>query len=121
TGGCVMKHLGLSWMTAVAAAAIAALPAQANDITTEWASVKPPPVPQLKAATVDPKTTALLVLDLMKTNCGQRSRCVATVPSVKNLRNAPRANNMMLFYTLVGQSPTPENMVDAVLAPRAGE
>ena len=48
----------------LAAAAFAVLPAQANDITTEWASVKPPPVPQLKAATVDPKTTALLILDL---------------------------------------------------------
>ena len=42
--------------------------------------VKPPPVPELKPATVDPKTTALLVLDLMKTNCGVRPRCAATVP-----------------------------------------
>jgi hypothetical protein len=37
----------------------AVLPAQANDVTTESASVKSPPVPQLKAATVDPKTMAL--------------------------------------------------------------
>ena len=101
--------------------ALAALPALANDITTEWASVKPPPVPQLKPATVEPKTTALLVLDLMKTNCGVRPRCVATVPNVRKLLDAARANNMMVFYTLVGATPTPENMVDAGLAPRAGE
>jgi nicotinamidase-related amidase len=101
--------------------ALAALPALANDITTEWASVKPPPVPQLKPATVEPKTTALLVLDLMKTNCGVRPRCVATVPNVKKLLDAARANNMMVFYTLVGATPTPENMVDAGLAPRTGE
>jgi nicotinamidase-related amidase len=117
-----MTHLTtLSSALAAAIAAFAALPALANDITTEWATVKPPPVPQLKPATVEPKTTALLVLDLMKTNCGVRPRCVATVPNVRKLLDAARANNMMVFYTLVGATPTPENMVDAGLAPRAGE
>jgi hypothetical protein len=67
----------------------AALPAQANDMTTEWATVKAPPVPQLKAATVDPKTTALLILDLMKGNCGARPRCAASVPNVKNCWKRP--------------------------------
>ena len=89
----------------LAAAAFAVLPAQANDITTEWATVKPPPVPQLKAATVDPKTTALLILDLMKGNCGARPRCAATVPNVKKLLEAARAQNMMVFYTMVGATP----------------
>jgi nicotinamidase-related amidase len=118
-----MKHLTSGCITVIAAAitAFCALPAQANDITTEWATVKPPPVPELKPATVDPKTTALLVLDLMKANCGQRPRCVATIPNVKKLLDLARANNMMVFYTLVGQTPTPENMVDQGLAPRAGE
>ena len=102
-------------------AAPAAPPAQANDITTEWATVKPPPAPELKPATVEPKTTALLVLDLMKTNCGTRPRCLATVPNVKKLLDAARMHDMMVFYTLVGQTPTVENMVDASLAPRAGE
>ena len=105
----------------LAAAAFAVLQAQANDITTEWASVKPPPVPQLKAATVDPKTTALLILDLMKGNCGARPRCAATVPNVKKLLEAARAQNMMVFYTMVGATPNPDGMVDAGLAPRAGE
>ena len=117
-------HTTPSCCAAVLAAAIAALaapPARANDITTEWATVKPPPGPQLKPATVEPKTTALLILDLMKTNCGARPRCVATVPNVKKLLDTARANNMMVFYTLVGATPTPENMVDAGLAPSAGE
>jgi nicotinamidase-related amidase len=117
-------HTTLTCCATVLAAVITALtapPAHANDITTEWATVKPPPVPQLKSATVEPKTTALLVLDLMKTNCGVRPRCVATVPNVRKLLDAARANNMMVFYTLVGATPTPENMVDAGLAPRAGE
>jgi len=120
-----MKHLARpSHRAAVLAAvitALAPLPVRANDITTEWATVKPPPVPELKPATVEPKTTALLILDFMKANCGARPRCVATVPNVKNLLDAARAHDMMVFYTLVGGTPTPEGMVDQSLAPRAGE
>src|SRR3981189_478504 len=100
--------------------ALAALPSRANDITAEWATVKPPPVPELKPATIEPKTTALLILDLMKTNCGVRPRCISTVPNVKKLLDAAQANDMMVFYTLVGgPNPTPDNMVDQSIAPRA--
>jgi nicotinamidase-related amidase len=102
-------------------AAVAASPACANDITTEWAAVKPPPVPELKPATIEPKTTALLILDLMKANCGVRPRCGTTVPNVKKLLDAARAHDMMVFYTLVGSTPTPEGMIDPGLAPRSGE
>jgi nicotinamidase-related amidase len=102
-------------------AAFAAVPAWAGDITTEWTSVKPPPVPQLKPVTVDPKTTALLVLDFMKGNCGARPRCVATVPTVKKLIDAARANTMMVVYNLTGQNAKFEDMVDQSLVPRAGE
>ncbi len=120
-----MKHLTTpSYRTAAIATvlmALAGLPARANDITTEWATVKPPAVPELKPATVDPKTTALLILDLMKTNCGVRPRCASTVPNVKKLLDEARAHNMMVFYTLVGGTPSPEGMVDQSLAPRAGE
>jgi nicotinamidase-related amidase len=98
-----------------------ALPARAADITTEWANVRPPPVPELKPAVVEPKTTALLILDLMKTNCGMRPRCLATVPNVKKLLDAARARDMVVLYTLVGQAPTVEKMVDQGLAPRPGE
>ncbi|MEA2990708.1 MAG: hypothetical protein QOG83_3419 [Alphaproteobacteria bacterium] len=103
------------------AATFAALPAAAADITTEWAGVKPPPVPELKPVTVDSKTTALLVLDLMKGNCGVRPRCVATVPAVKKLIDAARANNVMVVYNLTGQNPKFEDMVDPGIVPRPGE
>jgi nicotinamidase-related amidase len=104
-----------------ATAALAALPASAADITAEWASVKTPPAPELKQVTVDPRTTGLFVFDLMKTNCGERPRCASTVPSVKRLIDAARAHNMQIFYTLVGNDPTPNGMVDPSLAPRPGE
>jgi len=105
----------------VAAAAFAVLPTFAADVTTEWASVKPPPVPELKPVTIDPRTTGLLVFDFMKGNCGVRPRCVSSVPSVKKLIDAARANNMMIYYTLVGNDPTAAGMVDQSLAPRPNE
>jgi len=112
----------LGGAAAIAIAAVfAALPARAGDITTEWTSVKLPPVPELKPVTVDPRTTALLVLDFMKANCGQRPRCVAAVPNVKKLIDAARAHNMMIAYNLTGQNPKPEDMVDPSIAPRPGE
>src|SRR5437016_212131 len=118
-----MTHLARQFCRAAffAAAAFAALPAAAADITGEWANVKLPPVPELKPVTVDPATTGLLVLDFMKGNCGARPRCVASVPNVKKLIDAARAHNMMLFYTLVGQDRSPAGMIDQSLAPRAGE
>jgi nicotinamidase-related amidase len=119
-----MKHLAtLSCAIAIGAtiAMLGVMPVLANDITTEWASVKPPPVPELKPVTIDPKTTGLLVFDLMKGNCGVRPRCIATVPNVKKLLDEARAHNMMVFYTLVGEDPTPAGMVDQSLVPRADE
>ena len=74
----------ISLAGSVAMLAALAVQARANDITADWTSVKPPPVPELKSVTVDPKTTALLVLDFMKGNCGARPRCIATIPNVKD-------------------------------------
>jgi nicotinamidase-related amidase len=120
-----MKHFAnvscCAIVLAAAAAAFAALPARANDITQEWASVKPPPVPELKPATIDPKTTALLALDFMKTNCGARPRCASTIPVANKLIEQARAHNMLVFYTLVGADPRPDGMADAILKPRDGE
>jgi nicotinamidase-related amidase len=102
-------------------ALVGAAPANANDITQEWSSVKPPPVPELKPATIEPKTTALLVLDFMKGNCGTRPRCAATVPVANKLIAAARAHNMLLFYTVVGDNPKPDGMVDNIERPHDGE
>ena len=108
-------------LLATALTTLAALPAAADDITKEWASVKPPPVPELKSATIDPKTTALLVLDFMKANCGVRPRCASTVPVANKLIAAARAHNMLLFFTLVGPTPKPDAMVDGIERPHDGE
>jgi len=106
----------------LAVALLTASPSVAADIIAEWATVKAPPVPELKPVTLDGKTTALLILDMMKRGCSARPRCVATVPNVKKLHDAARAAGAMVFYSLVGgDNPTPADIVDPGIAPRDGE
>jgi nicotinamidase-related amidase len=102
------------------AIACAAGAARSGDIIADWDSVKLPPKPVLKPVTVDPKTTALLVLDLMRDNCGARERCRPIVPNVKKLIDTARAHNMMIVYNLTGAG-KPEDMVDPGVMPKAGD
>jgi|SRR5690348_7444048 nicotinamidase-related amidase len=92
------------------------------DILNDWDSVKAPPKPELKEVTVDPSTTALLIMDLMKQNCGARPRCVATIPNVKRLHDAARKAGVMVWYSLVGgANAEPSGMIDQSFAPKEGE
>jgi len=115
------KQLLVLCAAILAAPLLASSLSLAADIISEWATVKTPPVPELKSVTLDGKTTALLILDMMKSNCGARPRCAATVPNVKRLHDAARAAGAMLFYTLVGDNPKPTEIVDPGIAPREGE
>jgi len=101
----------------VAAAIVAVMPAGATDVTTEWATIQLPPPPALKAVAVEPKTTALLLLDFMTGNCGERPRCVAAVPTLKALHDKARAAGMLIAYTLPGGG----KIIDQGIAPHEGE
>lgn len=92
---------------------------QAANIVDEWANVPAPAAPALKPVTVDPKTTALLMLDFMKQNCGQRPRCVASLPAMKKLLEAARAANAPVVYSIIGNSTIADVLPD--VAAKAGE
>lgn len=106
-------------IAAAAMTAVLALPAQANNIVDEWTSIKPPAAPTLKPVTVDPKTTALLMLDFMNQNCGKRPRCLATIPAMKKLLDEARAHKVAVIYSIIANS-TPADVIKDV-APQAGE
>jgi len=93
------------------------------DIISDWSTAVAPPPPELKEVTVDPSTTALLFLDIMKGGCTARPRCVAAVPNMKRLHDEARAHNMVVWYSLVGANgkATPDDIMDAAIKPRAGE
>jgi nicotinamidase-related amidase len=96
-----LRHL-LS-LAALAVALTYGAPAPAQDIVDEWSSVKAPPPPELKPVTLDPKTTALLAMDLFKQICNmeRRPRCVASIPRIEKLLAEARAKGVTIVYSLV--------------------
>jgi nicotinamidase-related amidase len=58
----------------------------------------------------------LLVLDMMKGNCGKRPLCVASVPNVKRLYDKARAAKVFIW-----ESNGPENMVSDEFPPLPGD
>jgi nicotinamidase-related amidase len=93
------------------------------DVISDWSTAVAPPAPELKEVTVDPATTAVLFLDLMKAGCSARPRCLAAVPAMKRVNEAARAHNMLVWYSLVGSNgkATPDDVVDPAIKPRDGE
>ncbi len=76
--------------------------AQADTIIDDWATVRAPPPPVLQSVTVDPATTALLLLDFEDRTVGPRPRAAATLPRVKKLLEFARAANMLVAYSNTG-------------------
>ena len=106
----------LASLAALAALFIHAAPASAETIIDEWNSVKAPPAPKLAPVTVDPKTTAVIVVDLIKQTCNQqrRPRCLASIPKVEKLLAAARASGATVIYTLF-PSPAPDKFPNPVI------
>ena len=106
-------------LAAAAAIGFMGSPVGAQTIIEEWANVKAPPPPQLKPVTVDPKSTALLMLDFMNQNCGQRPRCLATIPAMKKLLEEARAKGVTVIYTFFGTTTAADVIKD--VAPAGNE
>src|SRR6266403_1352167 len=77
-------------------------PARAQTIIDEWASAKLPAPPELKPVTIDPKETALLVMDFTNQTCTpqRRLRCANSVPKVQALVAEARAKGAFLVYSV---------------------
>ena len=105
----------------LAAALTALIPALsgAQTIVDEWPNVKVPAAPALKPVTVDPKTTALLMLDFVAPNCNPRPRCLASVPSAKKLLEEARARGMTIAHATTSATKASDILPD--LAPKGDE
>jgi len=97
------------------------MPAVERTIMDEWASVPLPPAPDLVPVTLNPATSALLVLDVQYRNCNteRRPRCVASVPRIQQLLARARAAGALVVYSLT-RGATPDD-VRAEVAPRESE
>lgn len=112
----ILRHVAIAAGLAVGASL--SIAASAQTIVDEWASVKAPPPPELKPVTIDPNTTALLMLDFVKQNCGPRPRCVASLPKMQSLLNQAREKGVYVVHSVAGQTAA-DILPDVAL--RAGE
>jgi nicotinamidase-related amidase len=105
----------------VAAFGSAAVSAQAGSVIDDWANIKAPPPPALQAVTVDPSTTALLLLDFVHPICDpqKKPRCVASLPAMKKLLAQARASHVMVVYSTAGNMTAKDIWAD--VAPLPGE
>lgn len=83
-----------------------------------WNTVSPPPAPELKSIAIDPKTSALLVLDMETTIC-KNPRCIASIDNIYNLLTRSRKNDMLVVYSLT-HTGNPQDIAKQ-LAPLPGD
>ena len=96
-------------------------------IIDDWASVKVPPPPELKPVTLDPKTSALLLLDFNgheeassgPCNKTTKPRCLASIPRVRELLDKARAAGVLVVYSLGGNGNPGD--IQPEIAPAAGD
>lgn len=96
-------------------------PLFAQTIIDEWGAVKAPPAPELKTVTIEPATTALLLLDFNKQTCNEktRPRCISSIPVMADFAKKAREKGVQVIYSLSpGASVTD---IAKELAPAAGE
>lgn len=106
------------------AAAAVALPGSALNAQTiidEWASINAPAAPALKAVKLDPQTTALLVMDVVKQGCNaeRRPRCLASLPKLEKLLADARAKNVMVVHSVFPGVKLEDTLQQ--VAPKGGE
>ena len=96
-------------------------PASAQTIIDEWSKVQAPKPPELKAVTLDPKTTALLVLDLVKQTCNneRRPRCLSSVPKIQTLLKLARDKDIPVVHSITTAAIPADILKD--VAPLEGE
>ena len=97
-------------------------PARAQTIIDEWASAKLPAPPELKPVTIDPKETALLVMDFTVQTCTpqRRVRCANSVPKVEKLVADARRTGTFVIYSVAVPGSTAADILKE-LTPAAGE
>jgi nicotinamidase-related amidase len=95
---------GAALVFGLVAAPALSTPVLAQAVTDEWSTVRVPEAPEVKAVTVDPKTTALLVMDFHSTRCTvqNRPRCPVALPRIAKLLAAARDHKLTVVHTMNG-------------------
>ncbi len=115
----------LQYLAALMIAGLSSSHGFAATVIDDWANVKVPPPPELKAATLDPAATALLVLDFNghdeatsgPCNKASKPRCLASIPAMKALLDKARAKGVFVVYSITANSGPQDIQPDIAPAP----
>lgn len=71
-----------------------------------WDDIEPPPAPLLRPVQVDPKSSAILVLDLQNTNCNseKRPRCVDCLTGIRKFISKARSKSLPVIYSVTSKA-----------------
>jgi nicotinamidase-related amidase len=104
----------------LAVSLIATPNAMAQSIVDSWKSVQLPPPPALQPVSLDPRHTALLLLDFSTTTCTQARRptCIRSLGPVSRLLGLARSRGALVVYSMAGNG---DYTVPNAVLPDAGE
>jgi nicotinamidase-related amidase len=116
----LLKSTLIGWSLAVVICLLWT-PAYSQTIIDEWNTVKVPPAPELKTVKIDPKVTALLMLDFNKQTCNaeRRPRCIASISKVQKLLTEARGKGVSVIHSVSSGAAVAD--IAKELAPLAGE
>jgi nicotinamidase-related amidase len=116
----LLKSTHIGWSLAVVLCLLCTS-AFSQTIIDEWNTVKVPPAPELKTVKIDPKVTALLMLDFNKQTCNaeRRPRCIASIPKVQKLLTEARGKGVSVIHSVSSGAAVAD--IAKELAPLAGE
>jgi nicotinamidase-related amidase len=116
-----MKRIGLKAVVAMSLFMASATSVWSQDVMAEWGNIKPLSPPVLKPVTVNPKTTALVVMDFDKKSCvpTRRARCAEALPKIAALLAQAREKKMLVVH-FYNANMLQDDIVP-VLAPKNGE
>jgi nicotinamidase-related amidase len=93
-------------------------------VTEFWSDVKAPPnPPQLHPVTINPKKTALLLLDFLRDVCTDkdRPRAAAALPKLQSFLQTARDRGMLVVHTTTRKGSPDGSDLAAAVRPIAGE
>lgn len=91
-------------------------------VTDAWDEVEAPSPPPLHAVTIDPKTSALMLLDFLGEVCtDRRPRAAAAVPKLQKFLQAARNRGMTVVHTTTRKGRPDGSDLAAPIKPISGE
>ncbi|MEW6594203.1 MAG: isochorismatase family protein [Thermodesulfobacteriota bacterium] len=76
--------------------------AEEKNLLDLWGEIKAPPPVKIQPAQLDPKSSALLILDIEEWTCNKerRPRCPESVPRIRALLDQARQHGIAVVYSL---------------------